>query len=157
MKKKQPNLRRSLYAVFTLVALVILVDFVAPGKIVNDDIIDVQQVRQNYYNAARNYHYSYKVITREHKFLVTQDFAAIELKNKKIEYAVSPIFKEVNWYRLLVSENKSFYSLRIASGLVLPLLTMISIFLAYVYDKKIGSLVFILQILLIADLMLLMT
>jgi hypothetical protein len=87
---------------------------------------------------------------------VTKEFAALELDNKKIEYAVSPIFKEVNWYRLLDSE-KFFYSLRIVSGLVLPLLTIISIFLTYWYHKKIGTLVFILQILLVADLVLLIS
>ena len=157
MNKHQHNLRLSLNAAFTLAALVILVDFVSPGRILNDEIINVQRERQQYYNAARNYHYSYKVITSEHEFLVAEDFAELKLVNKKIEYAVSPIFKEVNWYRLLASESKSFYSLRIVSGLVLPMLTIISIFVAFRYKKKIGTLVFILQILLIADLIFLMT
>ncbi len=151
------KLRLSLYAIFTLAALVILVDFVSPGRIINDKIINVQRERQQYYNAAKNYHYSYKVITSEHEFLVAEDFAKLELANKKIEYSVSRIFKEVNWYRLLSSENKSVYSLRIVSGLVLPLLTIISIFVVFRYKKEIGTLVLILQILLIADLILLMT
>jgi len=153
----QHKLRRSLYAAFTLAALVVLVDFASPGRIINDEIINVQRERQQYYNAARNYHYSYKVITSEHEFLVAEDFAELELVNEKIEYSVSRIFKEVNWYRLLSSENKSFHSLRIVSGLVLPLLIIISIFVAFRYKKKIGTLVFILQILLIADLIFLMT
>lgn len=153
----QHKLRLSLYAIFTLAALVILVDFISPGIIINDEIINVQRDRQQYYNAARNYHYSYKVITNEHGFLVTEDFAALELVNEKIEYSVSRIFKEVNWYRLLSSENKSFYSLRIVSGLILPLLTIISIFVAFRYKKEIGTLVFTLQVLLIADLIFLMT
>ncbi|WP_047420159.1 hypothetical protein [Cellulophaga sp. Hel_I_12] len=157
MKKQEHQLKLLCYAISTLAALVILVDFVAPGSLVNDDIIEVQQVRQNYYNAARNYHYSYKVITNDHSFLVTKDFAALELENKKIEYAVSPLFKEVNWYRLLDSEKKSYSSLRIVSALVLPLLALIAIFLAYGYHKKIGSLVFILQLLLLADLVFLIT
>jgi len=153
----QHKLRLSLYAAFTLVALVILVDFVSPGSIINDEIIHVQKERQQSYNAARNYHYSYKVITSEHEFLVTEDFAELELVHEQIEYSVSRIFKEVNWYRLLSSESKSFYSLRIASGLVLPLLTIILIFVVFQYKKKIGTLVYILQILLIADLIFLMT
>ena len=153
----QHKLRRSLYATFILAALVVLVDFASPGRIINDEIINVQRERQQYYNAARNYHYSYKVITSEHEFLVAEDFAELELVNEKIEYSVSRIFKEVNWYRLLSSENKSFYSLRIASGLILPLLTIISIFAGFQYKKKIGTLVLILQILLIADLIFLIT
>lgn len=151
------KLRLSLYSIFTFTALVILGDFVLPGRIINDEIINTQRERQQYYNAARNHHYSYKVITSEHEFLVTEDFAKLELAHKKIEYSVSRIFKEVNWYKLLSSENKSFYSLRIISGLVLPFLTLISIFVAFRYKKEIDILVFILQILLIADLVFLMT
>ena len=157
MHKHQHKLRLLLYATFTLAALVILADFVLPGRIINDEIINVQSERQQYYNAARNYHYSYKVITSEHEFLVAEDFAELELLNEKIEYSVSRIFKKVNWYRLISSENKSSYSLRIASGLVLPLLTIISIFVAFRYKKKIGILLLIIQILLIADLIFLMT
>ncbi len=157
MHKHQHKLRLLLYSIFALVALIVLVDFVSPGKIINDEIINVKRERQQYYNAARNHHYSYKVITSEHEFLVEEDFAKLELVNEKIEYSISRIFKEVNWYRFVSSENKSFYSLRIISGLVLPLLTIISIFVAFRYKKEIGILVFILQILLIADLIFLMT
>jgi len=157
MQKNQHKLRLSLYAIFTLAALVILVDYVSPGSIINDEIITVQKERQQSYNAARNYHYSYKVITSEHEILVEEEFATQELENEKIEYAISPIFNQVNWYRLLSSEGKSSYSLRIASGLVLPLLTIILIFVAFRFKKKISTLVYIVQILLIADLIFLMT
>ncbi|SDS40714.1 hypothetical protein SAMN04515667_2105 [Formosa sp. Hel1_31_208] len=156
-KSKTQKLRLSLYAIFTLASLIIIVDFVLPGRIINDEIIQIQRELQQYYNAASNYHYSYKVITNQHEFLITEDFAELELLNEKIEYSVSRIFKEVNWYQLLSSENKTFFSLRIVSGLALPLLTIISIFVAFRYKKEIGTFVFILQILLIADLIFLMT
>ena len=157
MHQSQHKLRLSLYVIITLAALVILVDFVSPGKIINDEIIAVKRERQQYYNAAKNYHYSYKVNTSRHKFLVAEDFAELELVNKKIDYSVSRIFKKVNWYRLHSSENKSFYSLRILSGLVIPLLTIISIYVTFRYKKEIDILVFILQVLLIADLIYLIT
>ena len=157
MKKNQHKLRLLLYAIFTVAALLILVDYVSPGSVINDEIINVQKERQQSYNAARSYHYSYKVTTSEHEFLVEEEFAALELENEKIEYAISPIFIQVNRYRLLSSEDKSSYSLRIASGLVLPLLTIILIFVAFRFKKKISSLVYIAQILLIADLIFLMT
>ncbi|MEM8765355.1 MAG: hypothetical protein AAGD88_16160, partial [Bacteroidota bacterium] len=111
---------RVIHALFALAALIILIDFTWPGSTVNDTILDVQKRRQQYYNAARNHHYTYMVVTGQHQFLVTEGFAAAELKDKKIEYTVSPIFQEVNWYRLLEAERKSYYSLRIASGLILP-------------------------------------
>ncbi|MFK7781468.1 hypothetical protein [Psychroserpens sp.] len=152
MNINQHNLRISLYAIFTFIALVILVDFTVPGRVINDEIITIKKERQDYYNAANNYHYSYKVITSEHEFLVTEDFANLEPVNKNIEYSISLIFKEINWYRLLSSENKSFYSLRIVSGLILPLLAIILIFVAFRYKKEIDILVFIIQVLLIADL-----
>ena len=156
MNDHQHKLRLSLYAIFVLAALVIILDFILPGRVVNDEIIDVKIERQQYFNAARNYHYSYKVITSEHQFSVAEDFAELIQDEEKIEYSVSRIFKEVNWYRLLSSENRAVYSLRILSGLVLPLLTILSILLAYRYKKKMGTLGFVLQVLLVADLIFLM-
>ena len=150
----QPNLnklRLSIYAVFTLGALLILVDFICPGKIINDEIVGVSREQQQYFNAAGNYHYSYKISTNEHTFIVAEDFIEPELINKKIEYSISRIFKEVNWCKLLSSQKKSFSSLRVASGCVVPLLLIISIFIAFRYEKKIGLLIFIFQVLLLAD------
>ena len=157
MGKSQYKLRFYINAVFALAALVIIIDFVSPGTKVQDGVVNVQKERQQYYNAARNYHYSYKIITSEHSFLVTEDFANLALPNKKIEYSISRIFKQVNWYKLLSSENKSFYSLRVASGLILPLLLISAIFVAFRYNKRIGTIIYILQILLIADLIFLIT
>ena len=157
MNKYQRKLRLSLYAIFALIVLVIIADFVLPGRIINDEIINVKSERQQYNNAARNEHYSYKIITSEHQFSVTENFAKLVQKHEKIEYSVSLIFKEVNWYKLLSSENRAFYSLRIISGLVLPLLVIISILAAYRFKKNLDILLFVLKILLISDLIFLMT
>lgn len=145
------KLRLSAYAFFTLGAIIILVDFISPGRVINDEIIDLNRERQQYFNAAGNYHYSYTISTNKHEFIVAEKFIEPELINKKIEYSISRIFQEVNWYKLLSSQKKSFSSLRVASGFVLPLLLIISIFVAYRYKKKIGLLIFILQVLLLAD------
>ncbi len=157
MQKHQKSLKILKHAAFTLAALLILVDFVSPGSVLNNQIINVEKERQNYYNAAGNYNYSYKVITSEHEFLVTEDFAKLKLEGEKIEYSVSRLFKQVNWYRLRSSDNKSYYSLRIASGLVLPFLVLISIFMAFQFKNKIGTLIFKFQVLLKADLLFFMT
>lgn len=151
MYQKFNKLRLSAYAFFTLGAFIILFDFVYPGRILNDEIIDLSRERQQYYNASGNYHYSYIISTNGHEFIVAENFIKPELINKKIEYSISRIFKEVNWYKLLSSKKKSFSSLRVASGFVLPLLLIISIFVAYRYKKKIGLLIFILQVLFLAD------
>lgn len=156
MEEPQNKLRLIVYSIFCFVALIILIDFVWPGKIVKDEIIDVKSERQQYYNAAGNYHYSYKVITSQHAFSVEEVFAKSDLKSKRIEYSVSPIFKEVNWYKLLISSDKSSYSLRVVSGLILPLVAIILIIIAYRFPKYLGTIIFILQALLIADLIFLM-
>ena len=141
-----------LNAVFALVALVIMADLLLPGIVIHDEVIQVEGELQQYYNAASNHHYSYQVITNHHQFSVAEDFAQQVKQKDEIEYAVSPIFHEVNWYRVPSSPNKSVYSLRILSGLALPLLTIISMVLSFLYLKNINTLVFVLQVLLIADL-----
>ena len=156
MNKHQQKLRLSLHTIFALIALVIIADFVLPGRVINDGIINVKKDRQQYYNAARNQHYSYKVITSQHQFSVTKNFAKLAEGHEKIEYSVSRIFEEVNWYRFFPSEKRAFYSLRIISGIVLPLLVIISILVAYRYKKNIDILLFALKVLLIADLIFLM-
>lgn len=154
MDKKE--LRLTFHSLFVLVSLVKIVDFLWPGRIIQDEIIHIKRERQEHYNAARNYHYSYKIITSEHQFPISEDFVALIQEKAKIEYAVSRIFNEVNWYRLLSSEDRDVYSLRILSGLILPLLAIISILLTFLFRKNTSVFVSVLQILLILDLILMM-
>lgn len=156
MSNHQDKLRLLIHAIFILAALIVLVDFTLPGRIINDKIIEVKKERQQYYNAARNYHYSYKLHAHQHQFSVAEDFAELIQDEEKVEYSVSRIFKEVNWYRIPSSENKDVFSLRILSGLALPLLTIVPILVAHLYKKNMGILLFVLQVLLLADLILLM-
>lgn len=156
MNKPQDKIRLSINVAFVLAALVILVDFMLPGSIINEEIIGVQKEEQQYYNAAGNSHYSYQVVTSEHEFSVTEEFAESLQDHDKIEYSVSQVFKEVNWYSQPSPENKATYSFRTMSGLVLPLLMLLSILVAYRFKKNIGILVFVLQALLIADLVFLL-
>lgn len=152
MNEAQHKLRLTVYVISILIALVIIADFALPGKVITDKIAKIQKSLEEYYNAGGNYHYSYKISTNKHEFSVTEEFAVLVKENEEIEYSVSQIFKKVNWYKQPSSDDKSFYSLRIASGLILPLLVILSIFIAYRYKKKINTLLFVLQILLIADL-----
>ncbi len=152
-----PKIQQITYSIFVLIALVILADFAVPGSKHEQDIVEVKRERQNYYNAGGNYHYSYKVMTDDRRILVSEEFAQIIEEDDRIEYTVSPVFKEVNWHRLDASGKKSYYSLRLASGLVLPILTIIAIVLFYRYNKGRAPIVFILQVLLFGDLIMLIT
>ena len=156
MIKNQDKLRLGLYSLFLLAAMIILTDFILPGSVVVEEIIDVKKEKQQYYNAARNYHFSYSVFTRTHNFSITEDFAKEIKNNQQIEFAVSHIYKEINCYRLLNSGNREIYSLRILSGLVIPLALILVIGLAFKYGKKMSILIFVIQVLVMADLIFLL-
>ncbi|MCC5930893.1 MAG: hypothetical protein JJU28_16735 [Cyclobacteriaceae bacterium] len=152
MIKNRNKLRLYWHGLFTLASLLILADFLLPGRLVVDEIVEVKKERQQYYNAARNYHYSYKAFTSIHSFSITEDFAKKLKITQKMELAISPIFEEINSYRLPNSERSEIYSLRILSGLIIPLALIIVTVLAFKYEKKMSVLIFVIQVLVIADL-----
>jgi hypothetical protein len=146
------KIRLSLYSIFAVIALIILIDFIAPGRVINSDVIHVKKERQQYYNAGGNHHNSYQVITPEHHFSVTKYFVKKIKTSQQITYTVSPIFNEVNRYGLTSSKNKTMYSLRIISGFIIPFFALITILLAYKLKDKIDILVFVFKALLIGNL-----
>ena len=149
------NIKKYFYGLSIFAALVILTDFVLPGDEFKEGIIEIRKEREQYYNAARNYHFSYSVFTKNHQFSIAEDFVKKIQVNQEIEYTVSRIFKEVNSYKLPSAESNETYSLRLLTGLILPLLVLITMGFAFKYEDKIGTLVFVVQVLLIADLVLL--
>lgn len=144
-----------IYPIVVLMALVVIIDYILPGQVVTDEILEVRSKRQQYYNAARNYHYSYMIITSEDQFYVSEDFAEIVTEHDDVSYSRSSIFREVNWYRLSLSQDKTTYPLRLLLGLILPLLAIASVAYDYRNKRNFGILFFVLQVLLLADLILL--
>lgn len=112
---------------FAVLALVILCDYALPGSPKKSEVQNVQKHRQNYYNAAQGYHYSYRVITPDRSISVDENFAKLIHDEPNIEYSLSPIFSQVNWYSLPSDNQRYTYSLRLVSGFILPLgyLTMV--------------------------------
>ena len=155
--KKNNLVSRLLHGVFAFCALLILIDFLLPSTVVKEDVVEIKQTRQNYFNAARNYHYSYRVITKNHRFSVTQEFANLVKDSNTVVFALSPLFNEVNWSSLPTAKNKSYYSLRIASGLALPLLVLLIFGLKYYANKRFGPIIFILQVLMVVNIVLVLT
>lgn len=145
-------MRHKIFILFSLIAVIIITDFTLPGKVFTKDIIAIKKEKQQYYNAAKNYHFSYELTTNKHQFLVTKDFVKSNWKNNKVDYSVSLVFKEVNWYKLTTSTIKSYYSLRILSGFIFPLLVLTSMAFSYYYKKNIDIFISVLQALLFADL-----
>jgi len=140
------------YAVFALFSIVIIFDFVLPGTLVNEGIKQIKRVQERYYNGGGNSHYSFHLVMQEREFAVAEGFAKRVHAGDQIEYTLSPLFSEVNWCRKPPSTDKSFYVLRLLSGLAIPLFTLLSLVLEYRYKMKIDIAVFILQVLLVADL-----
>lgn len=142
------------YVITILLALVVLIDFTLPGKVFIEDVIKVERKREKYYNAGGNSHISYKVITSKRQFSVSEDLAK-SVEKKQIEYSESLIFKEVNRHKLVSSEKSTIYSFRLVSGLILPLIVIIMILIAFIYKKEMSILIFVLQVLLIGNLIIL--
>ena len=156
MMKTQFKIRKWIYSFSIFVALVIMTDFFLPGKVFIEDLERVKKERQRYYNAAQNHHYSFRVFTKKHNFSVSEEFAKEIQNSKKVKYTVSKIFNEVTSYSSLISDKKGIFSLRIFSGLVIPLLVVVTLGLAFQYEKKINILIFVIHVLLIANLVFLM-
>ncbi len=150
------KIERFLHGVTLLVSILIVADFLLPAKVFTEDVVAIKKERQQYYNAARNYHYSYKVVTPEHEFSVTENFAKLA-ENEKITYSVSLLFNEINSFHLVASKKRKFYSFRIASGLVLPLIVILALILAYKYKKRNDTLLFVLQMVLLGNLIIVLT
>ena len=156
MHKSTFKLRTFLYSLFILMALVIITDFLLPGKAYTDEVRNVQAERQQYYNAAQNYHLSYKLTTDQHDFSVSEDFAETVNEGDTVNYRLSLIFKEVNRYQLVSEDKGHTDSLRTYSGLILPLIVILVMGLAYRYGNKMSILVFVIQVVAIADLVFVM-
>lgn len=137
---------------FSLLALVILIDFSFPGYTTHDQIIVIQKKRQEHYNPSKNFHYSYKAIAGKNKFSIDERFAKLAKAGDKIDYCISKIYKEVNWYKLSGSPKKSYYALRVISGFVLPLIALFVIVMVWRFQWKAEIFVFVLKTLLLADL-----
>tara|TARA_R110000796_G_scaffold159169_4_gene275900 strand:- start:18062 stop:18535 length:474 start_codon:yes stop_codon:yes gene_type:complete len=152
MNKSTFKLRPFQYNLFILIALVMITDFSLPGKAFSDQVVKVQAERQQYYNAAQNYHYSYKLTTGQHDFSVSEDFAKTVTEGDSVNYRLSRIFKEVNRYQLSDDESIHTDSLRRYSGLILPLLVLLVMGLAYRHERKMSALIFVMQALTLADL-----
>ncbi|PQJ15412.1 hypothetical protein [Aureicoccus marinus] len=152
MQNSSPSIKTISLAFFSLIALIILADYALPGSSKTSEVQEVQKHRQNYYNAAQGYHYSYRVITPEQSISVAENFAKLIHDEPQIEYSVSPIFGQVNWYSLPSDSQHYTYSLRIVSGLAFPLAFLALVFFSYRLGKKWSFPLLVARILMIANL-----
>ncbi|TCI90023.1 hypothetical protein [Tenacibaculum sp. M341] len=131
-----------------IIALVILFDFLVPGKTYHEEIVGISQQKQQYYNAARNSHNTYKVSTENRNFHVSKQFALKAKKSDQIIYKTSKLFNEVNNYKLTELNYKETYSLRFLTGLIIPIISLIAL---YFFKDRNHTVKYICQLFLIAD------
>lgn len=156
MERDHQKIKVIIYAAFALLAFLMLVDFLIPGKVLQSDNIKVFSEQQSYNNAGGNSHQAYFIQTDEHKFWVERDFALLARDKQKLNYSVSRIFKEVNWAYLEKMDVRFRGSLRIISGLIVPILFLLIGSLGFILKKDLGIFLFILQVLLLANLVFLL-
>ena len=156
MERDQHKIKVIVNAVFAILSLLMLVDFLIPGKVFESQTVKVFSKHQDYNNAGGNSHQAYFIRTDEHKFWVTRDFALLARDQQELTYSISRIFKEVNWSYLPAAEVKHRGSLRIASGLVIPILLLIAVAVIFKLKKGLGIFFFILQVLFLAVLVFLL-
>lgn len=139
------------YVICIVISVIIIADFLIPGKSISREVVHVSKDTQQHYNASGNQYFTYRVYTEEHDFYISADsYSAVE-KGQIIEYRVSYIFGEVNSYQVAEKESSNVYSLRGATGLLFPVLVLLMMSLAFKLDDKMGILIFVVQVLLLAD------
>lgn len=81
------------------VSFVILLDFFLPKKIKEEKIIAISTKKQNYHNAARNFHLTHKVKTANYHFYVSDDFKSTTTIGQSVALKISPIFQKTHVYK----------------------------------------------------------
>jgi small-conductance mechanosensitive channel len=150
-KKTSLDYRVVIYLILGLVGLIIISDFLIPGKVFNQEIVDIDSNLQQYYNAGGRSHMSYDVVTTDHAFTVSEEFADSVKLGMYVEYSVSRVFSEVNWYQFK-AQRSEIHSLRLFSGLLIPLIVLAAMGYTYFTKRNLETLIFVFQVLLVADL-----
>ena len=147
-----PKIKKWLIYLSILGALIMLLDFFIPGSALDSTIIGVPIEEQYYYNAAQNSHNSYHVLTESNQFDITKEKASLFEKGQAISMRQTWLFKEVQSYVINDDMVFNLYSLRLYAGLFLPILILFVMGLALRLKKRVNTLTFVLQVILLADL-----
>lgn len=134
---------------FILLSSFVLVDFFVPTEVIRQQVVYVEKEKQNYNNAAGNFHYTYKVVTLNESFFVPEEIGRALTQNDEIEFSKSLFFKEVKWCRTVGSSQKSRPSIRFFVGVAIPLLTIAVMVGALKFNLKNETVIFVVQVALV--------
>ncbi len=136
---------------FLVIATILLLDFLIPGQIFREATQDVVREEQRYYNAAGNSHYTYHVRTGQNYFIVNKNFAKSLSAGDTIQYRLSYLFNEINGVKKCNDQQYTRHSMRWFAGMVFPIIAIFFLVLGIRNPKKYGNPIFVVQVLLIAD------
>lgn len=137
---------------FIAIAALLVLDFLVPGEQFEEKVTEVVRKQQRNYKTPGNSHYTYHVRTPQNFFLVSKPIAAAISIGQPIQYRMSYLFNEINGYRLQNDERFTRHSMQWFAGLVLPLIAIVLLLFGINRPKKYGTLMFVIQGLVAADL-----
>ena len=92
------EMKKTLEILIYLLAILFVIDFLLPGTEITSKVSTIKQVKQNYYNAGGNSHFSYTVKTENENFIISKEFRNKITQGDTILIKKSKIFNEVNSY-----------------------------------------------------------
>lgn len=134
-----------------LLASLTLLDMILPGQPFKSVIVKININYEPYFNAAGNGHDSYAVVTEEHRFFIDQKDKEDLSEGHEINYRISPIFKEIQYYK---SENigSKIPSIRLFSGVFIPIFSIVIIGLSFRFSERLSIASFVCQVATLANL-----
>jgi hypothetical protein len=120
------NRKNFLKYILAFLSVIVILDF-SFSEEESREILSVVRERQSHNNASGNHHYTYRIRTDKKSFYVSQELATMVGIGKPILMGISPIFREVNYVEY--NSERETYSLRWFSGLIVPILAVITVFL----------------------------
>ena len=134
-------------------ALIILSDFLYSSNTYKDSITEKTTHFESYYNAGGNSHVSKSIKTSQLAFNCSNSFYETSNVGDSLIISTSYLFNKVNAYQNLKTQRSETYSLRILTGLIVPLLVLLIGLISFKIKDKMSILVFVSQIALVANLM----
>ena len=135
-----------------IIAVIAIIDFSFTGQTVTETALSSKAKFERYYNAGGNSHTSHSIHTKNYDFYASENFQYEVKEHDTLQLKTSLLFNEVNSATIVKSNIKETYSLRLYSGLIIPLLLLIAIGINYKFPNKITIVTFVLAVLNVGNL-----
>ncbi len=135
----------------TIIAIITIIDFSFTGQTITEPALSSKAKLERYHNASGNSHTSHSIHTKNYDFYASEEFQHEIKDNDALQLKTSLVFNEVNSTTIIKSNIKETYSLRIYSGLILPLILLIVIGFRYQFEDRYAIFTYVLILLNVAN------